>query len=458
MQRQGSVRVTAARCRAKVDAERGAPPRRIEGRQRIQNHATWANVGFARQSTVPSTSRLPLKSSAYSVILGRVSWNYAGENIARRPRDSGASFVAAIRFSAMASNDSSTGLSRGGVARLAAALHRFFLPILLAVYALAAVLPGPGAKIREFTIDVPAAGPQHASMLLLAVLLFCAAAAIQWSEVRELLEHPSVLLAGLLTCWFGPALLVVIVGPVLSRVADAATIEGLLVGLALVAAMPVANSSAGWTQNARGNVALSLGLIVLSILLSPLATPNLLKLMGLVLSEDDTQRIEQVVTQFSGWQFILWVILPSLAGAAAAWFAGPQRVSHAKPMLRLVSLVAILVLNYANASLALARIWESELATVVVLAAALAASVSLLGILLAAVQTRLGGLSRSTMIALVFSLSMKHTGLALVLAGAVLKDEPRVMLVILLSTVAQHLAAAAVDWRLSRTSFPTAAN
>ena len=84
-------------------------------------------------------------------------------------------------------------------------------------------------------------------MLLLAVLLFCAAAVIELSQVRDLVEHPSTLLAGLLSCWFGPVILVLVAGSLLPRVFGVPATEGLLVGLALVAAMPVANSSAGWT-------------------------------------------------------------------------------------------------------------------------------------------------------------------------------------------------------------------
>jgi BASS family bile acid:Na+ symporter len=318
---------------------------------------------------------------------------------------------------------------------------------------LAGIAPGPGTAIRESAVAFPGGGEERVSMLLLAVLLFCAAAVIEWSQVRDMIEHPTILLAGLLTCWFGPTLLVAIVGPLLPRLAGDAASQGLLVGLALVAAMPVANSSAGWTQNARGNVALSLGLIVLSILLSPLATPNLLKLMGLVLSAEDTHRIEQVVNEFSGWRFILWVILPSLAGAAAAAWAGPERIVRAKPWFRLITLVDILVLNYANASLAIETIWKSEQLGVVLLAALLAAAVSLVGVGLAVMQSRACGLPRATWIALVFSLSMKHTGLALVLAGEVLHDHPRVILVILLTTLAQHLGAAVVDWRLAHAPF-----
>jgi BASS family bile acid:Na+ symporter len=341
------------------------------------------------------------------------------------------------------------------MSRAAAVLHRYFLGFLLAVYALAAAAPGPGTVIREFAVKLPGGGHERASMLLLAVLLFCAAAVIEWTQVRDLVEHPTVLLGGLLTCWFGPTLLVAIIGPILPHLVGANTSTGLLVGLALVAAMPVANSAAGWTQNARGNVTLSLGLIVMSILLSPLATPNLLKLMGLALSSDDTQRLEQVVNEFSGSRFILWVILPSLAGAVAAWLAGAERIGRAKPWFRLITLIDILVLNYANASLAIQSILKFEQPGVVLLAAALAMSVSLVGIALAVAQCRICGLPRSTWIALVFGLSMKHTGLALVVAGEVLHDQPRVILVILLTTLAQHLAAGAIDWRLSRASLAT---
>jgi BASS family bile acid:Na+ symporter len=340
--------------------------------------------------------------------------------------------------------------SRGPLARFAHALHRYFLLVLLGVYALAAFAPGPGAYIREVAVTLPDGTKERVSMLLLAVLLFCAAAVIRWSQFRDVLDRPSILLTGLVASWLGPALLVIVASAILPRVAGGEATAGLLVGLALVAAMPVANSSAGWTQNSGGNVALCLGLVVLSILLSPLATPYLLKLMGLVLSGQDTARIEKVVTQFSGWRFILWVILPSLAGATAGWLAGYERIHRAKPWFRVITLSTILVLNYANASLAVDKIWARHEWRLVLVAAALAAAACLVGVALALVQARVYGVSPAARTALTFSLSMKHTGLALVLAGEILGDQPRVIVVILLTTLAQHVVAAAVDWRLQR--------
>ena len=55
---------------------------------------------------------------------------------------------------------------------------------------------------------------------------------------------------------------------------------GLLVGLALVASMPVANSSVGWTQLVRGNLALSLALVLVTIFLCPWVTPWMLRLVA----------------------------------------------------------------------------------------------------------------------------------------------------------------------------------
>ena len=45
-----------------------------------------------------------------------------------------------------------------------------------------------------------------------------------------------------------------------------------------------------------------------------------------------------------------------------------------------------------------------------------------------------------------FGLSMKHTGLALILAGAVLADQPLAILMIVLATLVQHLLAGVVQW------------
>lgn len=344
----------------------------------------------------------------------------------------------------MASSDSS--IDAGRFSKAAAWMHRNFLWLLVASYLLAGVAPGPGLAIRRLSLTSQVTAP----MLLLALLLFCAAVVVRWSQVRDLMQRPGILLLGLIAVWIVPGLFVSGLSLVLPQILKAQATAGMMVGLALVAAMPVANSSVAWCQNARGNVAIGLGLIILTIVLSPVAAPQMLRWMGLALSDLETAQCEQLVARFTGTFFIVWVILPSLAGMAVNRLAGSARIVRARPWIRIVSAITLLVLNYANASLAMPKVFDDEGPGTLLVSALLAIALSALGIASASVMARLLRLPRTSWISLVFGFSMKHTGLALVLAGEVLQTEPRVILMIVLATLLQHIVAGVADWYLVR--------
>ena len=348
----------------------------------------------------------------------------------------------------MTPTDSSNGSRWFGMA--AAWIHRNFLWLLVASYLLAAVAPKPGLAIRRLAFTRSSGGEISAPLLLLALLLFCAAVVVRWSQVRDLLQRPGILLLSLLAVWVVPGVFVSCMSWLLPAVLGPHVSAGMMIGLALVAAMPVANSSVAWTQNAHGNVALGLGLIVLTIVLSPIATPQMLNLMGLALSEAETRHCEMLVTKFSGTFFIIWVILPSAVGLACNRIAKPQRIERARGAIRFISAVALLTLNYTNASLAMPKVIKSESVQTILYFAVVAVTISVLGIVSAWVMSRILALGEDSWISLAFGYSMKHTGLALVLAGEVLQDEPRAILMIVLATLLQHIVAGVVDRRLER--------
>jgi BASS family bile acid:Na+ symporter len=283
-----------------------------------------------------------------------------------------------------------------------------------------------------------------ASLMLLAVMLFVAALYTDLNQARVVSQHPFVLLCGLTAVWLGPALLVLAAGWIMPPAIGGQSTAGLLVGFALVASMPVANSSIGWTQSADGNLGLGLALVVVSILLSPWITPNLLSFLGMSLAESKHDS-EALVNQFSGVFFIVWVILPTAAGFACRYLLSPDRVEKARAWLTLASAAALLLLNYINSVLALPKAYGSP-ASLLVATTILATSLAAIGILLGWMIACLFGLRPETRTALMFGLSMKHTGLALILAGSVLSNQPLAILLIVLATLTQHLLAGVVQW------------
>jgi BASS family bile acid:Na+ symporter len=335
--------------------------------------------------------------------------------------------------------------------RLTQFVRRRFLWLLLASYALAALWTTPGLVMRHWKWPAADGTNVHVSfaLALLAIMLFSAALLTDLSQIRIVSHHPLVLCVALLAVWLAPALLVVAAGWLIPPNIEGQATAGLLVGFALVATMPVANSSVGWTQNVDGNLGLALALVVLSILLCPWVTPNLLNLLGMSLSASERAYCEAVVNHFSGWPFIVWVILPTAAGLACRYLFTPQRVSAVSSLFVVASAAALLVLNYINAALALPEIRESSL-TILWATAALAAALSVVGLISGYSLAGIIYVKPPTRDALMFGLSMKHTGLALILADAVLAEEPLAILVIILATLTQHLLAGLVQWCITK--------
>lgn len=331
--------------------------------------------------------------------------------------------------------------------RLADLSRRYFLWLLLGTYAIAFLWASPGQAMRDWewlptgSATVPVSFP----LVLLAIMLFAGAALTEVSQIRIVSHHPVVLAIALVAVWLGPSLLVVGAGWLVPASINSQPTAGILVGLALVAAMPVANSSVGWTQSAEGNLGLSLALVVLSIVLCPWVTPNLLNLLGMSLSASERAYLEALVGRFSGWFFIVWVILPTAGGFACRFLFTPKRIQRAGSWLLISSCVALLLLNYINSALAAPKIREAS-AAILLATALLAAALSSVGLLAGWALAWIIHVKPGTRTALMFGLSMKHTGLALTLAGTVLADQPLAILIIVLATLTQHVLAGVVQW------------
>jgi BASS family bile acid:Na+ symporter len=331
---------------------------------------------------------------------------------------------------------------------LAHFLHARFLWLLVGAYVLAGVAPGPGLWLRGLAFgDVRVLGETtriSLPVLLLAALLAVAGFGVPGRQARRLLRSPLTLAAGLTANLLVPVAFIFAVTTGLRLWHNPEEVQQILVGLALVASMPIAGSSTAWSQNADGDVALSLGLVLLSTFLSPLTTPAALQALGVMATGVYAERLHELAVSGTGLFLTLGVALPSALGLLARRVVGEARADGARSRLKVFNSVTLLLLCYMNAAVSLPDTvsnpdWDL-LAVMLVIVTGLCAAGFSAGWLLA----RLLGADQGQRAALMFGLGMNNNGTGLVLAAGALAAYPRVLLPIIFYNLIQHLVAGAV--------------
>jgi BASS family bile acid:Na+ symporter len=329
--------------------------------------------------------------------------------------------------------------------KLAQLLHRHLLALLLLSYALAAIFPACGAWLREARplgplAGAPGSGPAWPS-LLLAFLLFEAGLRVRGDRARRVVRRPTVLLAGLAANLAVPLLYLMALFVMLQAWHNPAEAGTILVGLALVAAMPVAGSSTGWAQSADGDMALSLSLVLGSTLLSPVTTPLALKFLGAAAPAGQAEALNRLAGQEAGTFLTCWVLLPSLLGIALRAILGRERAASVEKRTRPLAPIVLLLLCYANASACLPQAlgtpdWDFLAAT----------SACVLGLCILTFSSghlisRILGVGPDQRAALIFGLGMSNNGTGQVLASVTLASHPLVLLPIIAYNLSQHIIA-----------------
>jgi BASS family bile acid:Na+ symporter len=220
--------------------------------------------------------------------------------------------------------------------------------------------------------------------------------------------------------------------------------QHILVGLALVAAMPIAGASTTWTQNSNGNLALSLGLVLFSTLLSPLITPWAFYVFGEMASKEYEAVLHQVSAYGSGGFLGLWVVFPSLLGLSIRMSMPEARLAAVLPYIKLVNSVVLLLLNYSNAAVSLPKAVAEHDWDFLAITFTITAGLCLMAFAVGYWLSCRFGLEQAETIALMYGLGMNNNGTGLVLASLTLAAYPRVMVPIIFYNLIQHLVAGSV--------------
>lgn len=319
---------------------------------------------------------------------------------------------------------------------------------LLACYVIAAFLPSPVSLNKWSPPDfLPNVLRPHLPQLLVAMLLFLAAMGAELRRLPLVTQRPALLLSSLAAVWIAPSLVVLAAQWLLPLGIDAATAAPLLVGFSLVAAMPVANSSAAWTQQSRGELPWALSLVVLSIVVCPWMIPLVMWGLGLPFTAMQSEEMVQLMDTFTGAKFLIWVLLPTFLGMIVRRLVGPERVTKYRESVLLLSTVSLLLLNYINASVSLPEIVSDFNWFLLVPIFAIALLMCFAGLGAARLLGFTLGVDPRAVTAIDYALSMKNTGLAIALASDVLKQSQSLILPMFAVTLVQHLFAGALHRR-----------
>jgi BASS family bile acid:Na+ symporter len=331
-------------------------------------------------------------------------------------------------------------------------IHRYFLALLVGSYVLAGFLPGPGLALREISfgaVALPGMGVTHfsLSMAMLSFLLFNAGLGIRAKELMDLQKKPQLLLVGFAANILIPVILVIALRGMMGLWHNQDELHNLLVGLALIIAMPIAGSSATWSQNSNGNLSLSLGLVLLSTILSPLTTPLVLHTFGFMTAGDYAEDLHEMAQQGTNAFLCLTVVLPSLAGMLAHYVLREKNTIKLKPFLKLANFTMLLILNYSNASTSLPAAFKNPDWDFLLFILCITLLVCTVAFGAGWLISKVFRADQSDKAALMFSLGMNNNGTGLVLAATALSDHPTVMLPMIFYTLVQQVTAALVDWK-----------
>ena len=325
-------------------------------------------------------------------------------------------------------------------AKLSHFVHARFIWLLIGSYIIAAFLPALGLSVRSMswgTISLP--------MLMLGLLLLNAGMGVDLSAFKKLRSDWRSLVLGLLANLLIPIAYIGIVMLTMRFWHNPDEVQNILVGLALVASMPIAGSSTAWSQNANGNLALSLGLVLGSTFLSPLTTPIALHSVGMMTTGDFAEDLHELAGSDTGWFLLISVIVPSILGIVCRQLLGKERVAASRTNLKLVNSAVLLFLNYSNASVSLPQAISNPDIDFLAVTLGITLLLCVVAFFAGWMISRLRNSDQSDQIALMFGLGMNNNGTGLVLASMALADHPQVLLPIIFYNLVQHLVAGTVD-------------
>lgn len=284
--------------------------------------------------------------------------------------------------------------------------------------------------------------------LLLAFLLFGAGFGIRVGPLSDHRQLIPLVVGGIVCALAVPVGFLALLTLLPVPPANKALFDSVLIGLGVVAAMPVAGSSVGWAMKSGGYLLLSVAFTLFSTLLSPFLAAFVLNILAGLLG-DESLTLDGAVAQKAIRFLLFWVIVPVLAGAGLRSLSTESTAGRMLQWIRGINPLLLLLLNYTNASISLPTMFQQPDRGVLVLVLLLSTVLCVVNFGSSALLAQVGRLDRASRISLLLGVGMRNNGAGLVLVATAMPHPEIVMMPIIAYNLLQHVAAGMIDRFLS---------
>ena len=336
-------------------------------------------------------------------------------------------------------------------------IHKKFFHCIILSYIVAGLFPQCGIWIRgvefgQFVFFDGSTVKVSLPLVMLSALLLNAGLGINKGEIFNLLNYPKILIVGLAANLVIPIGFTYLISLSMRFWHNPDEVQNILVGLALIASMPIAASSTAWAQKSKGNLALSVGLVLASTMLSPATTPLGLHAIGFIAHGDYAEDLHEIAQGGTSAFLFISVLLPTSLGILLHFILSTKAIKAANKPIKDFNLINLLMLNYANASLVLPKVFVNPDWDFLLVIAIITGGLCILAFYAGYIIAGQLGSPPPEKYSLMFGLGMNNNGTGLVLASLSLADHPSIMLPIICYNLIQHLVAGYVDHKLTAAS------
>ncbi len=289
-----------------------------------------------------------------------------------------------------------------------------------------------------FALNVP--------MISLSIILFNAVLCIKMNELKKVNTYLPIIFLALSANFLMALAYMLFIRHFFGSVLSVEILQHVIIAIAILSAVPIAGTASAWTQSVKGNVSITLGMILLSTIMCPFYTPIIFKIFSGFTNSVFSEKLLNLTANGNTNIFLMLVIFaPVLFGLITYAVINKKLLKKLCPLIKVTNQTCLLVLCYSNASVVLPdKILGNPNIYDLSVTFTFATIFTFLTFMVGWVLSRLIHLTVRDEMSLMFSEGLKNIGAAMVLASFGFPEYKNVTLFIIFFALTQQLVASYV--------------